>query len=211
MAAPPPPPTPTPGAPPPPPLPPPGPDAGPGRIWPLFLTKAARTLTIVLLVLGAVGFIGYAAVIGSGVTVTSSISNSIDSSIASSETQAAYNALRTPTSMFVTATRACQAVATPAATAGELRCLQAADGTFATAIQEYQSTLAGINYPSGAQSEADAAVTAARQLDALLQSLVEAPDAQTYMAISTGSAFGVASHAVDTTYNRLMTTLTRDY
>lgn len=197
--------------PPPTPLPPPGPDAGPGRIWPLFLTKAARTLTIVLLVLGAVGFIGYVAVIGSGVTVSSSISNSIESSIASSETQAAYSALRTPASTFVTATRACQSVATPAATAGELQCLQAADGTFATAIQEYQSTLAGINYPADAQSEADAAVTAARQLDALLQSLVEAPDAQTYLAISTGSAFSVASHALDTTYNRLMTTLTSNY
>ncbi len=83
-----------------------------------------------------------------------------------------------------------------------------ADGIFATAIQDYQTALAGITYPSNAQGEADAAVAAARRLDALLQSLVAAPDAQAYTSISTGPEFSVAPHALDSTYNRLMTTLT---
>jgi hypothetical protein len=175
-----------------------------------MLTKAARTLTVVLIVLGAIGLVAYVVVITTSATFSVSISNSIDSSIAASETQAAYEALRTPTSTFVAATKSCQAVAAPAATADELRCLQAADGTFATAIQGYQSTLAEIAYPSIARGEAAAAVAAARQLDVLLQSLVGAPDAQAYVAISTGPALSVAPHALDATYNRLMATLTND-
>ncbi len=71
-------------------------DAGPGRIWPLLLTKAARTLTIVLIVLGAVGFVAYVTVLSTSVTFTASISNSIDASIAATETQTAYDALADP-------------------------------------------------------------------------------------------------------------------
>ncbi len=197
---------------PPPPLPPfPSPvapsgfEAGPGRVWPLLLTRAARTLTIVLIVLGAVGAVAYVTVVSTSVRFSASITHAIESSIAASETQTAYEALQTPASTFVAATKSCPA---NASTASVLQCLQAADGNFATAVQGYQSALSEITYPSTAQGEATMATAAARHLDALLESLVAAPDAQSYAAISTGPDFGAASRALDSTYIALMDTLT---
>ena len=188
----------------PPPGTPPVPDAGPGRIWPLFLSKAARTLTVVLIVIGAIGFAGYVAVFSTSTTIT--VSTSINSELAATETQAAYDALRTPTSTFVSASKACRADATSAD--GELSCLQAADSTFATAMQGYETALGQIDFPASAQGEAQAAIGAAREVTTLLQSLADAPDGQAYTAISTGQAFSTSLHALDTTYNQLMNTLT---
>jgi len=179
-------------------------DAGPGRVWPLLLTKAARTLTIVLIVLGAVGVVTYVTVVSTSVKFSASITNTINSSIAASQTQIAYEALQTPASRFVASTKSCPA---NASTASVLQCLQTADATFATAIQSYRSALGGISYPSTAQGEAAMAMAAAGHLDALLQSLVAAPDAQAYTAISSGPDVGVASRALDSTYNALISTL----
>jgi flagellar basal body-associated protein FliL len=169
------------------------------------LSSAARTLTIVLLVVGAVAFVAYVALFGSSVRFSSSISASIESSIAAASTQAAYDALESPTNTFVSATKSCRANSVDVT--DELQCLQSADRAFAGAIEGYQTSLSQIVYPSSAQVEADAAVAAARSVDAILHSLVTAPDAQSYTAISTGSAFTSSLHALDSTYNQLMTTL----
>jgi len=180
------------------------PDAGPGRVWPLFLTSAARTLTIVLLVLGAVGFAAYVALVAT-LASSSSLTNSLQASLAGSETQLAYEALQTPTDTFVSASKSCRDNAT--STSGELQCLQSADATYAKAIDAYVTALGLIDYPSSAQVQASAAVAAGKNASALLISLSTAPDAQTYTSISTSSAFSTGLHALDSTYNDLIDTL----
>jgi len=160
-------------------------------------------LTIVLIVLGAVVSVAYGAVIGSSTSF--SISSSLDSALAATQTQAAYEALQAPTSTFVTTSKACRADST--STGAELSCLQGADSAFATAIRGYESALGQISYPSSAQGDARAAIAAARDVVTILESLVTATDAQAYSAISTGPAYSASLHALDSTYSQLMSTL----
>lgn len=190
------------GAPFPAPVPPPpvGFDAGPWRVWPLLLSRAARTLTIVLVVIGSIGLVAYMVVIPASVHITG-----IGSVLAADETQLAYDTLQTQSNTFISGSKSCRANATSASE--ELQCLQATDATFATAVQGYGSGLNGISYPSSAQGEADAAIAAAHRVDVQMQSLAAAPDAQTYQAIVDGTAFSSSLQALDSTFTQLMNTL----
>jgi hypothetical protein len=178
-----------------------GSTAGPWRVWPLLLSKAARTLTIVLVVIGSIGLVAYMVVIPAIVHTTA-----IGSVVAADETQSAYDTLQTQSNTFISSSKSCRANST--STSGELQCLQATDNTFGTAVQGYEAALNGISYPSSAQGEANAAIAAARQVDAQMQSLTTAPDAQTYQSIVNAPAFDASLQALDSTFNQLMSTLT---
>ena len=205
-AAPPPPPPPY-GAVPPPPygaVPPPPPGAMPPGSpmpqsfgWPLVLTKAARVLTVVFIIVGAVFFVV-------GRTASFSINfNSIESTIARDGVNSAYSSLATATNTFKSQTEAC--ANQPNSTA--LQCLEQADSTWASAIQTYESALSVIVYPMSAQSEADAAQAAARQATATVNALAGSPDIQAYTTMTQTPGFRAALHNVDTTYAELVRAL----
>ena len=165
--------------------------------WPLVLTKAARVLTVVFIIVGAVFFV---------VTRTASFSfnfNSIESSIARDGVNAAYSSLATATNTFKAQTQAC----TNQPNSVALQCLEQADSNWATAIQTYESALSVLIYPTSAQSAADAAQAAARQASTTVNALANSPDIQAYTTITQSPRFRAALNNVDTTYNQLIQAL----
>ncbi|MGA2836836.1 MAG: DUF4389 domain-containing protein [Acidimicrobiales bacterium] len=207
-AAPPPPPL----APPPPPVPgwvpqgPPGSIAPPGgwasgpapRLWPLVLTRAARVMTAVLMVLGAVASIAYVAAVPHLVGVTS-LQSRVDSEVVSVD----YSTLEGASQTFRTATQACQA--SPAAS--QLACLESADAAWAQALRTYGSAIELIGVPSAARSAATAAVEAANSAASTFESLASSPDAQSYSAAAVAPSISASLDAVDRTYDELVSTL----
>lgn len=165
--------------------------------WPLVLTKAARVLTVVFIIVGAVFFV---------VSRTATFSfnfNSIESSIARDGVNAAYSSLATATNTFKSQTQSC----TNQPNSVTLQCLEQADSSWASAIQTYESALSVLVYPSSAQSTADAAEAAARQASTTVTALANSPDIQAYTTITQSPSFRAALNNVDTTYNELIQAL----
>ena len=172
-----------------------GPSVGaPSSRWPLLLTKGARILTVVVIVIGAIAYVSFVAL-----TRSSSIT-SLETIAARTSTQAAYSELVTATNTFKSQTQACSAKSG----ASELSCLEQADHAWAGAIATYGSALSGITYPSSAQVEANAARAAARQATAVVNHLANSPDGQSYSTASQSPEFRSALNAVDETYNALI-------
>jgi len=167
-----------------------------GLRWPLLLSKGARVLVVVWIVLGAIVGVVYFTSIGN---ISSSV-NSIDQTIARDNTHNAYNALASATDTFKTQTQAC-------GSSPELQCLEQADSTWATAIQAYGAQLSAIPYPSSAQSDADAAQAAARQASTVVTALASSSDAAAYSAASQNPDFQSSLNNVDSTYNELIQAL----
>jgi hypothetical protein len=167
------------------------------RLWLLVLTKAARTMTAVLLVLGAVGIVAYALVVPHLFKFTS-IEASIDSELVSTD----YTLLTTAEQTFTTATQACSGTAA----AGQLACFQSADSAWAQALRTYGSQLGDIGMPSSAQPEAMAAIDAADGAASAYQGLASA-NAQSYAAASTSPAVTTSFQTVQRTYNDLINAL----
>jgi hypothetical protein len=173
-----------------------GPPAGPpSSPWPLLLSKGARILTVVFIVVGALAYVSFTAVTRSSFSITS-----IETAVARTSTQAAYSELVTATDTFKAQTQACSAKSGPS----ELSCLEQADHAWAGAITTYGSALSGIPYPSSVQVEANAAQAAARQASAVVTSLANSSDGQSYSTASQSPGFRSALNAVDSTYNALI-------
>ena len=166
--------------------------------WPLVLSKGARILTVVLIVLGAISF-----VVNRSTTHFSFSFNTIESSIARDGVHSAYSSLATATNTFKSQTQSC----TNQPNSVALQCLEQADSNWASAIQTYESALSVLVYPSSAQSEADAAEAGARQASATVNALANSPDIQAYTTFTQSSSFRAALNNVDTTYNDLISAL----
>lgn len=166
--------------------------------WPLVLSKGARVLTVILIVIGAISF-----VVNRTSTHFSFSFNTIESSIARDGVNAAYSSLATATNTFKSQTQSC----TNQPNSVALQCLEQADSTWANAIQTYESALSVLVYPSSAQSEADAAQAAARQASATVNALANSPDIQAYTTITQSPSFRASLNNVDTTYNELIRAL----
>ncbi len=166
--------------------------------WPLVLTKGARVLTVILIVIGAISF-----VVNRSSTHFSFSFNTIESSIARDGVNAAYSSLATATNTFKSQTQSC----TNQPNSDALQCLEQADSTWANAIQTYESALSVLVYPSSAQSEADAAQAAARQASATVTTLANSPDIQAYTTMTQSPSFRASLSNVDTTYNELISAL----
>jgi hypothetical protein len=173
----------------------------PQRFWPLVLTKSARALTVVFIVIGALGYVASQAIHPVKFNV-----NSIESSIARSQVEDAYSALSAATQTFKGATQTCTASSTTSSE--ELQCLEGADIAWEQSIRNYRTTITNIAYPDSAQSEANAAVAAASRAEQVVASLAASPDAASYSAASNSAVFRSTLDAVDTTYNELVDALT---
>jgi len=173
---------------------------GPPRFWPLMLAKSARVMAIVFIVVGAIAYIAFLSTSRIHFSV-----NSIESSVAAVEVQSAYNTLDAKTQTFRASTQACTGPSQPAL--GVLACLETADSTWASAIQDYSTQLGQISFPSSAQSDADAARAAADNAVSVVQSLAASPDAESYSSASSSPEFTSALNAVDSTYNQLVSNL----
>jgi hypothetical protein len=171
------------------------PAAAPPSGWPLLLSKGARILTVIFIVVGAIAYVSIGSVTHFSFGITS-----IETTVARNSTQAAYAELVTATDTFKSQTQACSAKSG----SSELSCLEQADHAWAGAIGNYGAALSGITYPSSAQVEADAAQAAARQASAVVTSLADSPDGQSYSTASQSPAFRSALNAVDGTYNALI-------
>jgi hypothetical protein len=176
-----------------------GPPMGqPVSIWPLLLSKGARALTVVFIVVGAL-FYGTVQVI-TQVSVHVNF-NSIETIVARDGTQSAYQSLTSATNTFKAQTQACTTQSSPSDV--QLRCLEQADTAWASSIQAYSTALSILIYPSSAQSAADAAQAAAGQAATTVTSLANSPDAQSYSTASQSQAFQSTLNNVDTTYTVL--------
>ena len=172
---------------------------GVARFWPLFLTRSARTMTVVFIVVGAAAYVGYSAV------VHSATKDSLQSLQASVQVELAYSTLDSATQSFKSATRSCTSAST--STSEQLHCIELADSSWAQAIQAYGSSISQVSYPSSAQPEAVAAEAAARNAVTVLDGLAASPDPQSYSAASSSQQFSAALDDVDSTYNRLVSAL----
>jgi hypothetical protein len=204
MPPPPPPPPPPYGAVPMPPPPPPGqyPQSGfqpsPQSLWPLVLTKAARIMAIVFIVLGAIAYVGF-----NSLNSSNSVGPfaGIEKSLARVQVQSAHSDLASATSTFKTSTQQCESQVQP------IQCLDQAASALAGAFQTYGQALSNISYPSSATGQADAAEAAAQAARSQMDALSRAGDAQTYNQVAQSSGFSASLQAVDDTYQNLVTAL----
>ncbi len=200
----------TPPPPPPPayaPMPPPPPASpyplagyAPRALWPLALTKAARILAIVFIVLGAVVSVGFNSINRSG---SFGPLQGFEQTIARVEVGAAHDVLKNATDAFKSSTQQCESQAESVAT----QCLDQAAAALAGAFQTYGDALSRVNYPSSATVQAQAAEAAARQASAQLNDLAQSSGIDAYGATARSPAFADSLQAVDDTYSALYTAL----
>jgi len=177
---------------------PPGFGGYPARFWPLVLTKGARTMTVVFIVLGSLYFLATNAYRPHVNFQT------IETSIAADQTQSAYNDVSTATRTYLTTVKACATSAVDL-----LGCVEQADTTWAQAIQAYGAQLGQITYPTPAQAEAVAARSAATAAAVSVGALATSPDIQSYDAAYADPTLKAAVDNVDTTFTQLMHALGR--
>ncbi len=166
-----------------------------GGLWPLLLTSAARTWSIVLIAVGVVGLVLYAVLLP--ITL-----KSVSSAVARAQVETAYSAAGQAAQSFGSEIKNCT---TSAQSSGgnPLSCYEQTTTTAADALQTYADQLASITFPSSAQAQANAAEQAASGAASSLRSLAASPDIQTFSATLQDQAFLNKMNAVDTTYNQL--------
>ncbi|MGD0880616.1 MAG: DUF4389 domain-containing protein [Acidimicrobiales bacterium] len=177
--------------------------APPMQRWPLVLTKAARTMTVVFIVVGAVAYLTYTVALRPKFDL-----GGIETTIARDEVVSSYSTYSEQSRTLATTIRACSASAVPGP--GELHCLEQADRSWAQALQSYSSDLSGSPYPASAVGPAQAAEAAATRAATILDYAADAPDLSSYEAAVTDPDFAMALDNVDSTYQQLYRALGGD-
>lgn len=168
--------------------------------WPLLLTSAARTWSVVLIVLGAVGLVVYSILLPVALQSTST-------AIARQQVDSAYNTASRAAQTFGDTIQTCTR---NAQSSGDdpLTCYEQSANTVAAALELYASQLAAVAYPASAQAQATAAEQAAQTATSALRQLAAAPDVQSFSSTLQDGAFLAKLDAVDSTYNQLHQALT---
>ena len=162
-----------------------------------MLSKGARILVVVFIVLGVIGYVARIRVTHFSFNI-----NSIEQTVARDSTRDAYNQLATATNNFKVQTQACSTQSDTS-----LQCLEQADASWATAIGTYGTALSGILYPTADQGLADSAEAAAQHAQQVVKHLADSPDAAAYSAASQSPDFQSSLNDVDSTYNTLIQAL----
>jgi hypothetical protein len=171
------------------------------RLWPLVLTKGARTMTIVFIVVGALSYVGYFVAIPTILGVTH-----VQSALATAEVESAYSSLTAATETFRASTQTCTSASTPSS--AQLSCLEQADKTWSSALQSYGSSISEVSYPSAStQAAAAAATSSVASAVTVLDSLAASPTVQAYSAAASSPALQTALNNVDQTYDQLIQAL----
>ena len=165
-------------------------------LWPLALSKGARTLTVVFIVLGAL-------VYGGLQVFNFGFSGLFQKAIARVEVQNAYSQVETATTTFQSALRACQGLTVASATA----CSTAAAGNLATSLESYETTLTNVNFPTSVQVQASAAESAATNAVSEANNLAASTTLQQFSSLIGSPSFLEAFRTLGTTYNELDTAL----
>jgi hypothetical protein len=165
-------------------------------LWPLVLTKGARALTIVFIVLGALLYAG-SQVFNFG------FGDVIQKSIARLVVQNAYSQVETATTTFQSTLRSCEGLTSGTQTA----CATAAAGSLASSLQSYETTLSTVNFPASVQVQASAAEQAATTAVSEANTLAASATLQQFSTTIASPDFIEAFRALGSTYHELDTAL----
>jgi len=132
-------------------------------------------------------------------------SSSIKSSLAAVQAKAAYEQVGTASQTYSSSVKQCSS--TSSSDSQLLQCVSQATSTWGTAVRQYQTSLAGIAYPSSAQSDANAAVAAAGAAVTKIDALAAAPDVATYQSLSQSPSFSASLNTVDSSFRQLYNNL----
>ena len=163
-------------------------------LWPLGLTKNARILVIVFIVLGAVGYIGQRAI---------SFGHPFQQTIARLEVQTAYSQVSSDTLTFRSSAQTCASQGG----SNELQCLNSAAGTWASGLQSYQQALGNVSFPASVGTQAAAAESAAAQAASAVNTLASSTTVQEFVATDNSTQFQTTLEAADSTYHTLYSAL----
>jgi hypothetical protein len=159
-------------------------------LWPLVLTKGARAMTVVFIVLGALVYVGLQVFnVGFG--------NVFQKAIARVQVQNAYAQLSSDTVTFRSDSQACRTASDP------LQCLDAAAASLAAGFQDYATALSSVSYPSSVDVQASAAESAASAGGSAVNSLASSATIQAYAATAGSQEFQSSLNEVDSTYRAL--------
>ena len=119
--------------------------------------------------------------------------------------KAAYEQVGTASQTYSSSVKQCSS--TSSSDSQLLQCVSQATSTWGTAVRQYQTSLAGIAYPSSAQSDANAAVAAAGAAVTKIDALAAAPDVATYQSLSQSPSFSASLNTVDSSFRQLYNNL----
>ena len=168
--------------------------------WPLLLTRTARTWSIILIAVGAVGLVAYS-------ILFPVVINSATSSLARIQVDTAYNTAGQAAQSFGNSIKTCTTNAQSAG-ANPLTCYQQTATTAAIALQLYATQISDISYPTSAQAQASAAEQAAQSAASAFRQLAASTDVQSFAATLQSQSFLNTLNAVDSTYRQLHAALT---
>jgi hypothetical protein len=154
------------------------------------LTKGARVLAVIFIVLGAVAYLS------TTVIRIGSIGN-LDNFVARTEVQAAYSNLATASNTFRTSTSQCGQQSDP------IQCLDQAASALHNAIQDYSDALARINFPDSVTYEATAAESAAQAASEQVSQLAQSSDGTAYEETAQSPEFSQSLRDLDDSYRTL--------
>lgn len=195
----------TPGAPPPPPpgappAPPPGfpaptaPPVGRATPWPLVLSKSAKRLVALFLILGVLTYVGI--VVGSTVAGSSSSS-------ARTQVLNYYNSLGRSLNSAESQERACVQ-----STGNDFQCAKTFDRQAAQQLSTYASQIRGVSVPSSSSQAAAEVVNSSNRAAGLLTNLANSPTRSVYASrLNQGGGIQESLNAVDSSTTNLITSL----
>jgi hypothetical protein len=175
---------------------------GPGTWtrWPLVLTRAARRMVVVFLVVGAVTYGGYLFVLRPALHLPS-----IQAVIAANQTESAYRIVVAAGQTFDTSLSTCPTDDDSA----ELQCLQQANFTWSAALGAYSNRLSLIDFPASSQTEAEAAEAAADRASNAVFDLATSQDLPSFEETARSKVFRSDVDGVEPAYVGLFDSLTR--
>lgn len=170
---------------------------GGGQPWRLVLSRPARRLVTLFLVLGVILIVGYGALIAVAASV--SPNSSVTRAQAAVSVEGAFATLGGTLSSFDSKVAACQ---------GKLSCVNKVDAQMSQAFGTFARNMDGISMPSGSSAAAAAQVRSdANQASADFLSLSRVTSATQYQQVVASTGLGTLLRRFDADYQALGATL----
>lgn len=163
-----------------------------GSFWPLVLSKGARALVVIVIVVGSLTYVV-------SQVALNRFGQNLTQTLARHQVQTAYSDVSSATDTFKTQRQACL---TRGGTT-ELSCLEQADRDWASAIETYESDLSVVVYPVSAQPAAQDSRYAATEAVGAVTSLANSPTLQAHATDFQSPGFRATINNVDSTYHTL--------
>jgi hypothetical protein len=168
--------------------------------WRLVLSQRARRLVILFLVLGAVIFVAYTAI----VAVAAVNGTTANRATALSQTNKAFSQLSISMTAFGSKTSACRTSQQP------LRCVTAADKQASQAFGTYAQAQGAVSMPdSSSQADASLLATGARHAQAIFRQLGTSTSIAQYQQTVNSANLQQLFSQIELTYRHLQTSLAK--